>query len=142
MMALDDLQSVLNHLDVRLSAAGGKLSVDAPAGALTSEIKDALKQHKDDLLAQLSDRTDVRRSWLPRPPELAEWPVERRQQWGELANELEDANIPWPEHERQAYEQIRAEVGVTSRPNDRADYRAAEPGHYPRLTISSAESVH
>ncbi len=49
-----------------------------------------------------------------RPEELASWPVERRQQWGELANELEAAGIPWPEHERQAYERIKTECGVAA----------------------------
>src|SRR5262245_29125911 len=44
--------------------------------------------------------------WPPRPRELASWPVERRQQWGELANQFEDEGVKWPESERRAYEQI------------------------------------
>jgi hypothetical protein len=50
--------------------------------------------------------------WPPRPSELALWPVKRRQRWGELANQLEDCGVPFPESERRAFEQIKAEVGT------------------------------
>jgi hypothetical protein len=46
----------------------------------------------------------------PAPAELAEWPVEWRAKWGWLANELQDQGIPWPEHERQAFYQVKAEM--------------------------------
>jgi hypothetical protein len=61
--------------------------------------------------ASHKESTDFNRPWTPRPAELATWPIERRQRWGELANRLDDQGIPWPEHERQAYEQINAECG-------------------------------
>jgi hypothetical protein len=48
--------------------------------------------------------------WPPRPAELASWPVEWRARWGRLANELQDAGIGWPEHERQAFHMVEAEM--------------------------------
>jgi hypothetical protein len=48
--------------------------------------------------------------WPPRPAELAEWPLEWRQRWGLRANELESQGVPWPEHERQAFNQVEAEM--------------------------------
>jgi hypothetical protein len=47
--------------------------------------------------------------WPPRPKELAEWPIEKRQKWGELANRLEDEDVPWPAHEQIAFSVIAAE---------------------------------
>ena len=48
-----------------------------------------------------------------RPAELAEWPIERRQRWGELANQLEDQGIPWPEHERRAFREVTETIGAS-----------------------------
>jgi hypothetical protein len=48
--------------------------------------------------------------WPPRPAELARWPLEWRQRWGLLANELEDQGLKFPECEREAFEQIKAEM--------------------------------
>ncbi len=47
--------------------------------------------------------------WLERPIELSEWPIRWRAMWGRLANNLEDQGIPWPEHERQAFETVKGE---------------------------------
>jgi hypothetical protein len=47
--------------------------------------------------------------WPPRPAALATWPTEWRQRWGELANTLQDRGIPWPDHERLAFNQVREE---------------------------------
>ena len=44
------------HNDIRLRAEGERLLVDAPKGALTSEFRGALKTHKADLIAALSDQ--------------------------------------------------------------------------------------
>ncbi len=46
--------------------------------------------------------------WPPRPAELAEWPVEWRARWGRRANELQDQGIPWPDHERRAFAEVKA----------------------------------
>ena len=43
-------------------------------------------------------------AWPPRPTELADWPIPRRQRWGELANAFEDQGVPFPESERRAFE--------------------------------------
>lgn len=42
-----------------------------------------------------------------RPPDLATWPLWKRQRWGELANKLEAAGLTWQDAERKAYEQTR-----------------------------------
>ena len=47
--------------------------------------------------------------WPPRPAELAEWPVEWRAKWGVRANELQDQGVGWPEHERRAFVEVKAE---------------------------------
>lgn len=64
--------------------------------------------------------------WPPRPAELADWPVEWRQRWGRLANEMQDQGIPWPEHERAAFERIKAERDTAT------GARPAEPLSAPR----------
>jgi hypothetical protein len=48
--------------------------------------------------------------WPPRPAELATWPIAWRQRWGELANQNQDRGVPWPDHERQAFEQVEGEM--------------------------------
>jgi TubC N-terminal docking domain len=54
MTALEDLRTRLIDMKVRLSASGGKLVVDAPAGVLTSELKAELAEHKPALLDCMS----------------------------------------------------------------------------------------
>ena len=51
-----DLHLLLTHLsdrDVKLSANGVSLDVDAPAGVLTPELRDSLVAHKTELLSLL-----------------------------------------------------------------------------------------
>jgi hypothetical protein len=48
--------------------------------------------------------------WPPRPAELADWPIEWRERWGRSAKRLQDEGVPWPEHERQAFERTKAEM--------------------------------
>jgi TubC N-terminal docking domain len=52
--------------------------------------------------------------WPPRPAELAHWPIPWRQRWGELANKLQDRGVPWPEHERQAFDLVKADKEAVS----------------------------
>jgi hypothetical protein len=54
MTALDDLRIKLIDLRVRLSASGDKLVIDAPAGALTPELRSELAEHKPALLDCMS----------------------------------------------------------------------------------------
>jgi hypothetical protein len=54
-----------------------------------------------------------RAPWPPRPRELAGWPVRWRQRWGELANRFEEVDgIPFPESERRAFDQVKAQMEV------------------------------
>jgi thioesterase domain-containing protein len=57
-LELSCLLNNLKQLDVVLSKEGDRLQVTAPAGAITQEIADAIRQHKPDLLAILGEVTD------------------------------------------------------------------------------------
>jgi hypothetical protein len=59
-----DLLAELERRNVKVSLAGDKLRLEAPAGVLTPEIKEALRQHKAALIALLSGR----------PVEVLFWP--------------------------------------------------------------------
>jgi hypothetical protein len=49
----------------------------------------------------LAGRSEARP--LPWRPIVATWPVEWRERWGRLANDLMDAGRPWPADEAEAY---------------------------------------
>jgi hypothetical protein len=55
---------------------------------------------------------EFRDPWPPRPVELATWPTEWRQRWGERANALEGLGVRFPESERQAWMEIRLELAA------------------------------
>jgi len=59
-----ELLAKLERLNVKVSLAGDKLRLEAPAGVLTPELKEALRQHKAALIALLSGR----------PVEMVFWP--------------------------------------------------------------------
>ena len=63
-MTLLGLLVELKRLNVKLSLAGDKLRLEAPAGVLTPELKEALRQHKAALIALLSGQ----------PVEVLFWP--------------------------------------------------------------------
>jgi hypothetical protein len=117
-MTLPELHALLDRLGIVLSVRGDRLHWAAPPGAMTPEIKAALAAHKPALLRLLDDRLGEQAppTWPPRPLELAEWPVEWRARWGRRANELQDQGIPWPEHERREFEQVKAEMGRMDHP--------------------------
>jgi hypothetical protein len=52
-------------------------------------------------------------AWPPRPAEIGDWPIPLRQRWGELSNQFEDEGVPFPDSERQAYHQVKAEMGAS-----------------------------
>jgi hypothetical protein len=117
-ITLPELQSCLDSLGVKVSL---RLVVDAPAGAITAELRDALAEHKHALMARLVEAGPPEAPvpeaaapgpppWPPRDPRLAGWPVEWREKWGIRANELEAAGVPWPEHERRAFLEVQAEM--------------------------------
>jgi hypothetical protein len=63
-MTAEALLNCLAALDVRLTAAGARLRVEAPAGALTAELRAALVEHKVallDLLGQVGPAADTHR---------------------------------------------------------------------------------
>jgi hypothetical protein len=108
-MTLPELHALLDRLGIVLSVRGDRLRWAAPPGAMTPEVVAALATHKPALLRLLAGEPSA--PWPLRPAELAEWPVEWRARWGLLANALQDQAIPWPEHERQAFDQIKVEMG-------------------------------
>jgi len=63
-MTLLDLLAELNRLNVKLTLAGDKLRLEAPAGVLTPELKETIRQHKAALKALL----------LGQPAEVLFWP--------------------------------------------------------------------
>jgi hypothetical protein len=66
----------------------------------------------------------LRLNLLAHRDELAQWPIPWRQRWGELANELEDQGLLFPENERQAFCRTRAEMAEYERyrgPIDKAE---------------------
>jgi hypothetical protein len=48
-------------------------------------------------------------TWPPRAPELADWPVEWRERWGRLANELEESGMAWNHAESMAFDLTKGE---------------------------------
>lgn len=67
----------LTHRGVKLTASGDRLSVDAPKGTMTDELRQLLLAHKAELLAMLQDDLQPTRpchschalNWRQRPPE-------------------------------------------------------------------------
>src|SRR5437870_3304808 len=50
---MDELLAELNRRDIALWLDGAELRVTAPAGALTDELRAALRRHRDSLLAAM-----------------------------------------------------------------------------------------
>jgi hypothetical protein len=46
---------------------------------------------------------------------IARWPIDRRQKWGDRANELQDAGFGWKEAERVAFEELMEDSKVVKR---------------------------
>ena len=67
-MSAQVLLERLRQRDVRLEADGGLLHVDAPAGAVTEELREALVEHKPKLLKLLEWERECER----RDPEEAD----------------------------------------------------------------------
>jgi hypothetical protein len=70
---------------------------------------------------------DFTTPWPPRPSELACWPIERREQWGRLANQLEDEGVPFPESERTAFRQVKREIVIKESPEIGGSVCRTEP---------------
>jgi hypothetical protein len=89
-------------LDTAL-ASWARCEATKPADAPKSEVVCTLSVLSPD------PHTKSPEPWPPRPAELASWSVEWRERWGRLANDLQDRGVPWPEHERRAFDQVKAE---------------------------------
>src|SRR5262249_13779257 len=98
-MTAVDLLADARAAGIELSAVGDGLRFRVPAGKMTDELRDLLTRHKEGLLSALC-------GWPPRPKELAAWPIDLRQRWGERAAELQYSGLPWREAEKQAYAEL------------------------------------
>jgi TubC N-terminal docking domain len=79
-MTLHELNACLERLEVKLSL---RLVVDAPAGAITPEVKAALADHKPALLARLGRE--------------AHWEKLSKERWGPALNDATPGIvIDWP----------------------------------------------
>ncbi|MBK7536278.1 MAG: amino acid adenylation domain-containing protein [Myxococcales bacterium] len=74
MSAIIALLQRLDALDVKLSADAGKLRINAPKGALTPALTDALRTHKAELLSFL-EQPEGQRGSIPRAPRDRELPL-------------------------------------------------------------------
>jgi hypothetical protein len=105
-----------------LTPRGDRLGFRGPVGALTPELKAALKQFKPEVLGLLAAGTTPAAApepWPPRPAELGgpdgiRWPDEIRERWGRRSAELEDQGVPWPEHESRAFAEVKAEFAANA----------------------------
>ena len=52
-MTADETLGMARRVGIRLSPRGDRLHVDAPAGSITPELRDALARYKSDILARL-----------------------------------------------------------------------------------------
>ena len=84
-MSAVDLLATLRAHDCELTAAGERLRVDAPSGALTPDLRAALAEHKADLLAEL----EAERAWAT----VEAISAEMRRRWLR-AEQLEESNDP------------------------------------------------
>jgi hypothetical protein len=85
--------------------------------ALNNHIRDCTDHHSEkstDSWGNQPTKPTKPPPWPPRPAELASWPIEIRQRWGELANALDDEGISFPDNERIAFEQVKG-VSMTPR---------------------------
>lgn len=76
-MTLEALLDECAARGITLSAAGDRLKVDAPVGAVTSELRQSLADHKAELLAYLAGPTEQTTS----EPEVFTIPLEGMSEW-------------------------------------------------------------
>jgi hypothetical protein len=130
--AISTLLDACNVADVRLRVQSGQLKYDAPSTGIPSPLREQLRQHKQAVIEFLAPTAPPRMptlvvdeptpvdwvgqspalavvSWPPRPVELSRWPIAWRERWGHRSNQLQDEGVPWPDHERQAFDEVQAE---------------------------------
>jgi hypothetical protein len=79
----------LTRRGVRLSAVSGRLDIDAPARALTAEDRDALAEHKAELVAILA-------AAVPKPAALLRFQCSTCEDSGEVVPDAFGVGEPWP----------------------------------------------
>jgi hypothetical protein len=118
-MTADQILIEAGRLGIRLSAReGGRLGFDAPAGAMTDEMKAALVANRSEILARLKAPPATPgflvERWRPRSlpwrSTVGSWPIHLRQRWGDRANALHDEGHAWHEAERIAFEEVSASL--------------------------------
>ena len=76
-MTAEELVAEAYRLEITLTRNGDKLRVEAPLGALTNELRQALGDHKTEIMARLRLRGDGQPPPLDRPPateqEIRRW---------------------------------------------------------------------
>jgi hypothetical protein len=118
-MTAEQILTEARRLGVHLTAReGGRLGFDAPAGAMTAELRAALVANKSKILdrleALLMGQEWLVERWRPRSlpwrSVVVRWPVHLRQRWGDRANALQDEDYAWHEAERIAFEEVSASL--------------------------------
>jgi len=72
-MTAEALLSELRSLGASVAAVGGRLRIEAPAGTMTPEIREALTTYKTELLALLSSAACQPCEHAAHDSELADW---------------------------------------------------------------------
>jgi hypothetical protein len=151
-MTLPELQVCLCRIGAKPSLPNGKLTVWAPPGALTPEIKEALREHKAALVEMLAGPPDDSPAPAvagpPVPPEwhgapldghwhdaIAWWPVEWRQKWGDRAEVHQAAGIDWCLAEYWAWRETLRELDQAEARGEWIEYREPAP------ELSDADAV-
>ena len=104
-----DLLAELKRLNVKLSLAGDKLRLEAPAGVLTPELKEAVSQQKPALVALL-EAQEARRLL-----EVQGWVVVYSKVLGELVLWLEHENVVIPSRWSRVVRYTLAEVRLLTK---------------------------
>jgi hypothetical protein len=100
-----------------LTPRGDRLGIGGKAGAVTPELKAALKQFKPEVLGRLAAGNPPAAApepWPPRPAELADWPVPMRERWGRRSAELQDQGLSWRDAERRAFAEVKADFATNA----------------------------
>jgi hypothetical protein len=67
-MTVHELLAELHRLDIRVLVEGNRLRLNAPKGALTDVLRDAVRVHRDDLLSLMSQTASSNGGDAPLPP--------------------------------------------------------------------------
>ena len=93
-MTTDELVAETNRLGIALTSNGEKLRVEAPIGALTDELRQALGEHKTEILALLTRSHQDTETLLVRLRAGQVWLLEQHQRWqNDDTNAVDDAEF-------------------------------------------------